>query len=309
MASGEPDITTSYVGEAAEGYIASVIYASNTLSDDLVTVLENVTKSKKLKILDTDNLLQDASCDFTHQGTITQTERSLDVEDFKVNLEFCKSEWLQGWEGPKMGKSRSGLGLPPDLFNHIIDNVNEGVGESLDLNIWIGNSTVVGAPTAFDGYIAIMEADAPGNRVAGDAAAATPANVLAKIRAVINAAPARLRNKADFFVYVAPNIAHAYNQHLGDEGWMNKFQEGAKPLNVDGYPMTTVWALPDNFIVVGRKSNLFFGTMMKADTNKVEILDMEPTMGDDNMRIIQKFKAGVQIAVPSQVYWTDNKVA
>lgn len=307
LASGEPDITTSYVGRNATGYIHSVLYASNTLSENLIKVHENVTKSLKLQVLDVNNLLQDGSCDFTHQGGVTQNERSLDVDDFKVNLELCKSEWFQGWEGEDMGPSRNGVGLPRELFNSLTDEIGGNVAEALDLNIWIGQSTVVGAPTKMKGFIAILEDEGTATHVNGDTTDATPSNVVAKIRAVINAVNPKVRNKADFTIYVAPNIAHVYGQYLGDEGWMNRFQEGGKPANVDGYNLVVVHSLPDNFIVAGQQSNFHFGTMLKADTNKVSVLDMEPNDGSDNMRFIMKFKAGVQIGVVNQVWWTDNK--
>lgn len=306
LASGEPDITTSYVGEVAAGYIAAAIYSSTTLAKNLIEIHENVKKSLKLRKIDINNILQVAGCDFNHQGTIDQDERSLTPGDYKVNLELCKTEWLAGWEGLSMGNSRNGLEVPQEAADYILMRIALIVGKAIERNIWNGNSGLGGAPTDFNGFVKLNADNNAGNRVAGDGVAITPANVIAKIRLVLDAVSDDVSSQEDFTTYVAPNIWKAYNQKLGDNGWNNQFQAGEKPNNIDGYDLTLALGMPANHIIVGQKSNFHFGTMLMEDTVTARVIDMEPMDGSDNMRIIQKFKAGVEMGVLADVKWYNN---
>ena len=53
--------------------------------------------------------------------------------------------------------------------------------------------------------------------------------------------------------------------------------------------------LADNDAIAAEKSNLFFGTGLLSDHNEVKVLDMADLDGSQNVRVIMRYTAGVQI--------------
>jgi hypothetical protein len=54
-------------------------------------------------------------------------------------------------------------------------------------------------------------------------------------------------------------------------------------------------------MVAAEKSNLFFGTGLLSDTNEVKVLDMADLDGSQNVRVIMRMTAGVQIGIGSDI--------
>ena len=89
------DITTSYAGEFAGKYIAAALLESKTLAEGAIEIKPNVKFKEIIKTVSTDaNVIKDATCDFTDTATITLDERTLQPEEFQVNLELCKKDFL-----------------------------------------------------------------------------------------------------------------------------------------------------------------------------------------------------------------------
>jgi len=89
-------LTTSFSGEAAAGYISASLLSGKTINDGAITVKPNVKYKEVIRKAASDaNIIKDATCDFTDTGTITLTERILQPEEFQVNLEFCKKDFVE----------------------------------------------------------------------------------------------------------------------------------------------------------------------------------------------------------------------
>ena len=59
--------------------------------------------------------------------------------------------------------------------------------------------------------------------------------------------------------------------------------------------------LADNNAIAAEKSNLFFGTGLLSDHNEVKVIDMADIDGSQNVRVIMRYTAGVQIGNISDV--------
>lgn len=59
--------------------------------------------------------------------------------------------------------------------------------------------------------------------------------------------------------------------------------------------------MPDNQIVAAQSSNLFFGTDLLSDNTEIRLLDMSALDGSDNLRVVAKYSAGVQVGVGADV--------
>ena len=81
----------------------------------------------------------------------------------------------------------------------------------------------------------------------------------------------------------------------GTQWWNN----GA--LSYDGVKVVIGAGLPDDSMMAAQKSNMFFGTGLLSDHNEVQLIDMGPIDGSQNVRLVMRFTAGVQMGITSDV--------
>jgi hypothetical protein len=295
LASGQPTITSTYAGEFALPYISAAVLGGPTLGNNLVTIKENVgPKGVTVKTLAVANIIQAAGCDFLHQGTVALDERKLIPVDLKTNIEICKTPYLSDWEAMSMGRGRMGKQLPPNFSSYFLTEIAAIIAGSFETRVWQG---VAGAG-AFDGFDVILD---DGSDIAITGGAVTPANVITKLRLAIAEVPQALKFNPNLRVYVAGDIALAYVQQLGDQGFMNEYQAGVKPLNIDGYQMVYCPGKTAGSITICTPDQLWFGTDLVSDMSSAKVLDMEDVDGSDNVRIVMKYTGGCQIAVRGDI--------
>ena len=100
-------ITTTYAGESKNQIISAALLAGNTLANGLITFKPNIIGKEVVRRLETDGLIKGATCDFSDTSTITSTERIIEPKEFQVNLELCKTDWLNDWiEPPQWDRSK-----------------------------------------------------------------------------------------------------------------------------------------------------------------------------------------------------------
>jgi hypothetical protein len=71
-------ITTNYAGQfCASKYISAALLSADTLDKGLIEILPNVNFKTTLQKVNTDDIVKDATCDFTATSTLTLTDRVL----------------------------------------------------------------------------------------------------------------------------------------------------------------------------------------------------------------------------------------
>ncbi|MAD15551.1 MAG: hypothetical protein CL579_05645 [Alteromonadaceae bacterium] len=297
-------ITTTYAGEFAGKYISAALLSGSTLSKDLITIKPNVKYKEVMKKVASDDIVKDGTCDFTATSTLTLTERILQPEEFQVNLQLCKKDFVSDWEAISMGYSAYS-DLPASFSDFLLAHVSSKVAQRIETNIWAGTNATAGQ---FDGFETTLGADGDVNDVA--AATVTSSNVIAQIGAVIDAIPSAVYGAEDLTVYVAPNVYRAYVRALGgfasnvgaagtDAKGTQWFNGGA--LTFDGINVELASGMSSNRMVAAEKSNLFFGTGLLADTNEVKVIDMADLDGSQNVRVVVRFTAGIQHAIGGDI--------
>ena len=300
-------ITSTYAGEFAGKYISAALLSGSTIENGLITVKPNVKYKEVLKKAATDaNIIKDATCDFTPTGELTLTERILQPEEFQVNMELCKKDFRSDWEAVQMGYSAYD-NLPPNFSDFIIGHAAGLVAEKTEQNIWAGQTGNAGE---FDGFYYLATAGGSGC-VSVSGSPLTAANIIDEIGKVVDAIPSGVYGKEDLFIYVSRKAAKLYVRALGGFGanglgaagvnaqgtqWWNN---GA--LSYDGVKVVIASGLPDDSMMAAQKSNLFFGTGLLSDHNEVKLLDMGDLDGSQNVRLVMRFTAGVQIGITSDV--------
>ena len=297
-------ITTTYAGEFAGKYISAALLSGDTLANELITIKPNVKHKEVLKKVATDGIVKNATCDFDPTSTLTLTERVLTMEEFQVNLQLCKKDFVTDWEAIQMGYSAFS-DLPPSFSDFLIAHVADKVAQKMEQNIWNGTNATAGE---FDGFLTTLGADSDVNDVASTTV--TSSNVIAQIGAVADAIPSAVYGKEDLYLYVSSNIYRAYVRALGGfasnvgaAGTDNKGTQwfNGGNLTFDGINVVLAKGLASDRMVAAQKSNLYFGTGLLSDHNEVKVIDMADLDGSQNVRVIMRFTAGIQHAIGGDI--------
>jgi len=309
-----PSITSTYAGEAASGYIAAALLSANTLDKKLITIMPNVKYKSVIQKLDVSGIVQDASCDFVTSGSVAITEQVLTPKELQVNLLLCKQEFVDSWEALQLGFSAFDE-IPKNFNDFLISYVGGKVAEATEESIWQGvnatNGQFGGFQTAFSSSIAAGGATAVLAAKSGSiviSGSVTATNVLDKLNSVVNTIPATVYGKPDVLLYVATDVARAYQQALaggavGANGWNNQMNVGEKPFNFNGIEIVWCPGMTSSKIVAAQKSNLFFGTGLLSDYNEVKVLDMANIDGSQNYRIVMRYTGGTQFGIGQDIVY------
>jgi hypothetical protein len=303
-----PTITnSSYAGEFAGKYLGAALLSASTLDAGAITILPNIKYKAAMKVGTFSNLVRSADCDFdsTTSG-LTLTEKVLTPSELQVNLQICKKELHADWEAAQMGFSAFDE-LPPLFSDYVISRVAAEVANATETSIWSGAA----GEGSFDGFLQVALADNDVHDITAEAI--TSANVIAQMGAVVDSAVANapaILGESDLTLYVSTNVAQAYIRALGGfaatiggAGTDNKgtqwYNGGA--LSFEGINIFVAKGFGSNKMLLSPKSNLFFGTGLLDDRNEVRVIDMADTDGSQNVRVVMRYTAGVQIGVGSSI--------
>lgn len=298
-------ITTTYAGEFAGKYIAAALLSASTIENGGISVKPNVKYKEVIKKLSTDDIVKDATCDFSATSTLTLTERILQPEEFQVNLQLCKKDFRSDWEAIEMGYSAFD-NLPPSFQEFLIAHVAAKVAQKTEQTIWSGVNATAGE---FDGLVTLATADASVIDVVGTTV--TASNVIDELGKIVDAIPSAVYGKEDLYIYVSQNIARAYVRALGGFGASGLGANGVNAqgtqwwnngaLSFDGVKLFVANGLGDNKAMAAEKSNLYFGTGLLADHNEVRIIDQAEIDGSQNVNVVMRFTSGVQYGIGSDI--------
>jgi len=300
-------ITTTYAGEFAGRYIAAALLSAPTLDKGGITIVPNVKFKQVIKRVATDGIVKDATCDFDATSTITLTEKILQPEEFQVNLQLCKKDFVSDWEAIAMGYSAFEV-MPKNFTDFLLAHAAEKVAAAMETSIWTGVNATAGQ---FAGLMTQLTTDAAlpsGQEVAGTTV--TASNVIAELGKIVDACPAAIYGKEDLSIYVSNNIYRAYVRALGGfaasgvgaNGYDNKgTNQTLNDLYFDGVRIFLANGLASNTALLSQKSNLYFATGLMNDMNEVSVLDLAQIDGSQNIRVVMRFTADAKYGFASDV--------
>ena len=305
------NITSTYAGEFSSKYISAALLSSSTIEDGGVTVMPNVKYKSIIQRIETGTLIADGTCDFTPISNVDLTEVIIQPEEFQVNLQLCKSDFINTWEAQQMGFSAfNPNGLPTSFADYLVGYVASKVAAANETNIWTGN--LGGAQAGeYNGLETLAAADATVIDVAAPVAL-TSVNIIDKMQEVVDLIPNALFGKEDLRLYVSNKAAKLYIRALGgftatigaagtdNRGtqWFNN-----SSLSFGGIPVFVARGMSDDTMIAAETSNLFFGTGLLSDYNEVRVIDMTPLDGSQNVRMVMRFTAAAAIGVGADVVY------
>ena len=305
----EPTITgSSYNGQFAGKYISAALLSAPTIDQGGITVMPNIKHKEVLQNLTTSTLLADASCDFDATGsTVTLTEKVLEVFDYQLNMQLCKSQFHSNWQASEMGFS-SFDELPKSFEDYLLAYAASKVAAEMEVNIWRGVQATSGQ---FAGLVTLAAADADVNDVTGTTVNA--GNVIDELGKIVDSVNTNtnIYAKEDTRIYVSRNIMAAYVRALGGfatdigaNGVNNQgtmwYGKGAA-LSFDGIPLFLAEGLAADTAMAAQTSNLFFGCSLLSDTQEARVIDVSQYDGSDNVRVIMRMAAGVEYGIGGDI--------
>lgn len=277
------NITTNFVGNVAGEYIAAMIKESNTLSDNLVTIMPNVVSTTYLRKINTAEGFVDYVCGFTPAGSVTLSEYAITPKKIKWDSELCKEDFRQLWTAQEMGFSAHNDSLPATEQAAILLDMGKKVARKVDVDIWNG---VVANDGDLGGLIPQLVADATVIDVVG--AVITSANVEAELAKFIDEVPDEVIGAPDLILGVSTNVLRALKKIQGSFARANGTFANPSEFDFNGYTLTEIKALPANTMVGYSKANVTFMTGLLADHNEIRIKDMDETdlSGTIRMKVV-----------------------
>jgi len=289
-------LTTSYAGESSAKWVSAALLSGNTLANGGMTILPNIPYKTILHKLGTDGLLKNATCDFDPTSTVTITERSLTLEQFQVNVNLCKSNFITSWQSAEMGFSANKV-LPKSFQDYFLAYMADKVSADVETSIWRGANATAGQ---VDGIATLIAADAnlpTAQEVTGTTV--TASNVIAELGKIVDAIPAALYGREDLRIYVPQGVARAYVRALGGfgasglgaNGVDNKGTQWYSMMNdlyFDGVKLFVANGLAANTAIATTIDNLYFGAGLMSDLNEIKVIDTSEILGDQNVRFVMR---------------------
>lgn len=300
----QPAITSSYEGELAQAYISAALLSGKTLSENLITIKENVKYKGVLSTLASNGLITAASCDYTSAGGVTLAERVITPENLQVNITLCKQPFREDFQAMQTGGLRVDAVIPPNFETFLLLHVAGKIGADVENNIWQGDKTGGGTFASFDGLFTLSQVGTfvpAAQKVTNALNPLLPAEVILAFDLMKAALPTQLLFHPDLRLYVSPGVASAYIHKLGESNYQFESFVGVKPLNYDGIQIEVANGMANDEMMMSLNTNLFFGTNLLGDLNEAKVLDMSNLNGSDNVRVIFRFTGGTQIAIGEDV--------
>ena len=294
--------TSNFAGKSAGVYVSAALAQANSL--DFLTLIENIKYKSNIQKMAGSSLVADASCDFTDAGTLALTENVLTPKNLQINLDLCKATLLDSWEALEM---RAGAGAPPpaSFDDYVISYMGEIIANGVEGSVWSGTGATAGE---FEGFLtATTGAFAVDGTVNSSTASAayTAANIIANLQTLTGDMAANISavlRKEDLHIYMSPKTYALYISAVSTLGYVNAYNMNGDYVPVfEGYKIAVCNGMPNDQLVAAEKSNLFFGTDLLGDQTRISLMDMAALDGSDNMRLVARYSAGVQLGIGADI--------
>ena len=296
-------VASNYAGKAAGFYLAAAMREATSLEH--LTVLQNIKFKENLQKFAASGMIQNANCNFTPLGGLALTESILEPKNLQINTEYCKDELLKSWESEQMRAGAMNDNVPK-FEDFVIANFTQHIAQGIEDSVWSGAAAVAGQfegfLTAATGAFAVNGNTIPTVNATGAGVAYTAGNIIANLQIIAAAIPSTVYGKEDLRIYMNWKTYRLYVSAISTLGYVQLYNMNSDyEAMFEGIKLSVVYGMPDDQLVAAQTSNLFFGTDLVSDMAQLRLLDMRPLDGSDNVRIIAKYSAGVQVGIGAEI--------
>ena len=302
-------VTSNFAGKAAGFYIAAALKEAKSL--DFLTQINNVRYKSNIQSAANTGFVRNATCDFTENGTLTLTEKVLEVKPLQINIDLCKKTLVDSWESLEMSGA---YGNPPASFDDFVISYMGGIiADQVETDIWQGND---GNGELAAGYLAavvgLLLPGVDGTVIQSAASGAyTAANIIANLQTLTADMAANvpaILHKEDTHIYMNSKTYALYISAVSTLGYVNAYNmNGDYEPVFEGYKIAVCPGMNDNELVAAQKSNMYWGTDLVSDFGttgtgpRITIMDMSALDGSDNLRCVARYSGAVQTGIGADI--------
>ena len=275
--------SSSYAGEHAGLYISPALKQAKSL--EYITIRENVNYKEVVNKVVGADLVKDGTCAFNEQSAaLTLTESVLEVEQFQVNLDVCKKTLLSDWAYAQQD----------DFVAYATSYLATSIADSVENSIWQGST---GTSGQFDKIAtgSMTSSSAGGAFISGSGTG----NIITELGTLASNIPTAVYGTEDLFIYMNKKTYRLYLSAISALSAFPFNHMGQYTPEFEGIKIAVCPGIADNVMYAGQKSNLFFGTSLSSDLTEISVLDMANLDGSQNVRMVARWTAGVQVGVAS----------
>jgi len=291
---------TTFYGKDAEGFFKKVLTTGVAKSE--LALVPNVKSKIKLAYSDLGNILQAEDCSFSATGEGSLNQKTMEVCDLKVNLEYCATTFEANYLSMQLRPGSNGEEVVPASYaDFVVNYVAEKVSSDLETVLFRGDTGTSSYPFSLcDGLVKQLLADGDVIDVSATASAITSTNVIAELNRVLSAVPADVRAQANFKIFVSQAIAFAYKQaQAATTGGL--FMVGDKELNYLGFRLIATSALNDKQMIAFNSDKVFFLTDLTSDWDDIIIIPQRNISGAKTERFATSIKFGVDYLYGAEI--------
>jgi len=296
------NVGSTFTGRAAGFYISAALKQANSL--DFITTMENVKYKQVIQRMEGSGIA-DATCDFTPAGTLALTESVITPKSLQINMDICSENLLSSWESLQM---KAGAGSPPpaSFDDYVISHMGGLISQGVETSIWGGNDGVGGEFTGFNtaavGQLVVNGTVVDVANQGGAGTAFTATNIIQNLQNAAAAISSAVYMKEDLHIYMSPKTWRLYISAvsaLTSFPFANMNDDYTKVF--EGIRLAVCNGMLDDQLVCAEKSNLYYGTDLLSDTTRIDLLDMRPLNGSQNLRLVARFTGGTQVGIGADV--------
>jgi hypothetical protein len=275
--------SSSYAGEHAGLYISPALKQAKSL--EFITIRENVNYKEVVNKVVGADLVKDGTCAFNEQSAaLTLTESVLEVEQFQVNLDVCKKTLLSDWAYAQQD----------DFVAYATSYLATSIADSVENSIWQGST---GTSGQFDKIAtgSMTSSSAGGAFISSSGTG----NIITELGTLASNIPTAVYGTEDLYIYMNKKTYRLYLSAISALSAFPFNHMGQYTPEFEGIKIAVCPGIADNVMYAGQKSNIFFGTSLSSDLTEISVLDMANLDGSQNVRMVARWTAGVQVGVAS----------
>lgn len=297
------DGLSTYTNQQTLPLITKSLFDARTVS--LITKQVGVKYVSALNLMDTTTAFAYGNtCGFNGANNTTDfTQRSLTAVHTKVHEAICPKTLEQYWMQTQLQAGSMPNTIP--FEQAYAEQKVKSIQKALETAVWTSDSTVTAG--AMDGFAKIF-ADASVINLNSSsltyASLLTASNAILLLNQIESGIPADIRGHEDVVIFCGLDVFLRIKQALVAENYFNiSYLNGVESFELtlpgSNIKLIGVNGLNGTYdLYAGRLAHFIFGTDLLNEEERFEIFYAKEA---DEVRFVCEFKAGVQIAFPSQM--------
>tara|TARA_R110002012_G_scaffold107444_3_gene249352 strand:- start:2290 stop:3186 length:897 start_codon:yes stop_codon:yes gene_type:complete len=287
---------SAYTDENKMPLVRKAILGGKTLG--LITVQPDIKSSAAINILEGSAVFQAGACGFDASGTTTLTQRILSVAKIKQNEAICVDD-LEAFYTQTMMKAGSYNEEIPFAQLYSEEKAARSA-KAIEKLVWQGDTAGSGNLAMTDGLIKVIDAESA--VVTGTTKALDAANIIDAVDEMYSAIPEDVLEAEDLHLFMPMEKYRVYTKALRDANLYHySIADGDFEIMIPGTNVKAIGVPGLNGtdrIFLCEASNLFAGTDLLNEQEEFKIFYADEA---DEVRVINKFKLGFNVAFPERI--------